>query len=172
MRFYRHGSRHHQKDKDGRYKIPMKPKYRVNITLMRYLFLFFLSLPCLLCKLAPSITVPSPASTDIGPISVCLQKHRPGEIEAAIERVKFKKGKCILYYHRRLLNDIGGPPILFIGDSYINHLKSYASSLRPPMRAYQALKRSYFLGVGGTTWDRAVQDWNGVDLKPLQIAGE
>ncbi len=62
-------------------------------------------------------------------LSVChLQKHKRGEIDEAADKIKFRQGQCILYYHRRLLSDIGGPPMLLIGDSYINHLKSYVKA--------------------------------------------
>ena len=51
-----------------------------------------------------------------------------------------------------LVDEKGGPPVLFFGPSHVNHLKSAMNQLAPDTKERKALKNVYYDGVGGTTW--------------------
>ncbi len=99
---------------------------------------------------------------------MCFQKHKPGEIDEAADKVKYCQGQCVLYYHRRLLSSIGGPPMLLIGDSYINHLKTYVLNAKSLTRVQQSFQKARYLGVGGTGWEKCHDHWKGINLTQYQ----
>ncbi len=83
---------------------------------------------------------------------MCLQKHLPGELTEAATRVDYSLGHCVFHNHRDVLTVKGGPPTLYVGASHVNHLKSFLQQHQLSENASIAFSRSYFAGVGGTTW--------------------
>ena len=66
------------------------------------------------------------------------------------------------------LEIFGGPPILWFGDSHLNHLKTYITSKDTEAKYKLAFNQSYFTAVGGTTWSDVINHVKGINLKPLQ----
>ena len=97
-----------------------------------------------------------------------LQRHKPGELQEAEERVNYTEGHCVLHNHLNVLKGKGGPPTLFVGASHVNHLKSYVSQCDPNGKARLAFSNSFFAGVGGTTFAKIQDDLKGIDLNENQ----
>ena len=94
-------------------------------------------------------------------INSLLQKHRPGELEAAAIRVDYPPGDCIIHNLRDVIVKKGPPPMLLFGASHVNHFNTYLKALKPQDKVKRVFSNSRFVGVGGTTWAKVLNDVQG-----------
>ena len=54
--------------------------------------------------------------------------------------------------------------MLLIGASHINHLESFVNSRHTPFKYSLPFRKTFFIGVGGTKWEKCLEHFNGRQL--------
>ena len=92
-----------------------------------------------------------------------LQPYKPGELEAARTRVKFKNCHCHAYNVTKKMEspEIGAPSMLIIGASHVTHYKEFVQDPRIEEKCKTLFKNCFFLGVGGTDWESYLDHFEG-----------
>ena len=67
---------------------------------------------------------------------------------------------------------LGAPPMLIIGASHVSHLENYVTNKHTPARFSKPFENTFFLSVGGTTWEECLPHFRGEGLSPRQEAKE
>ena len=95
------------------------------------------------------------------------QRHRrylPGELSAAAEKVNYGSDSDMLLEFYDMLNNFGGPPIVFLGASHVNHLKSHLRYAMNEDKYYVAFNNAQYIGISGSTWMEYKQHIFGEEL--------
>ena len=59
--------------------------------------------------------------------------------------------------------DKGPPPMLLFGASHVNHFSTYLKAMKPQDKVKRVFSNTYFVGVGGTTWAKVLNDVQGLN---------
>ena len=97
-----------------------------------------------------------------------FRRHLPGELQAASEKVTYRTGTDMLEEFFDVLNEYGGPPIVYIGASHVNHLKRYMDTEGHHDKYYAAFSNAHYVGIGGSTWTGFKKNIFGEELPSSQ----
>ena len=101
-----------------------------------------------------------------------FQKHLPGELELARQRVALANLQCVVKDAVKHFDVIGSPPMLFVGASHVSRLEEYVTNKNTPRSYCKPFENSFFIYVGGTNWEECLQHFCGEHLSPRQEAKE
>lgn len=101
-------------------------------------------------------------------ILVWFQRHLPRELEMAAKRVALDNPQCVAKDGLKHFIELGSPPMLFIGASHVSRLEEYVTRKHTPDRYKKPFENSFFISVGGTTWEECLPHFRGERLSARQ----